>query len=254
MDVREDVTTTSDFFEPGMSCQVGIDASKAVHFLGQLFSFSNGVFSCLLLELRAFSIDHRSLLEVWLWKTLPCWSTRHVKLRWTKPLEIPQRWAIPISILKKAYAHPDWLTELAVSAMFHLQAWGETNPQWRAYLCVEVLVPTAAAMATMRYGMQRPRPCEGQKARWSRRELISYGWGILSASLYSYLVVIWKILHCMSSKELVANCLWFFRSNLRNMFERPRLARCQALLSLQKRPSGAAYSGWVKISGHSTCG
>ena len=64
MDVREDVTTTSDFFEPGMSCQVGIDASKAVHFLGQLFSFSNGVFSCLLVELRAFSIDHRSLLEV----------------------------------------------------------------------------------------------------------------------------------------------------------------------------------------------
>ena len=52
------------FFEPGISCQVGIDASKAVHFLGQLFSFSNGVFSCLLVELRAFSIDHRSLLEV----------------------------------------------------------------------------------------------------------------------------------------------------------------------------------------------
>jgi hypothetical protein len=96
------------FFEPGISCQVGIDASKAVHFLGQLFSFSNGVFSCLLLELRAFSIDHRSLLEVWLWETLPCWNTRHVKLRWTKPLEIPQRWAIPISILKKASRTP-WL-------------------------------------------------------------------------------------------------------------------------------------------------
>jgi len=207
----------------------------------------------------SLNLGHSQLTIGVCWKC-NCWKHCHAGTlaMWSSGGQNPSKYRrgeqSPSPFWKRPVAHPDWLTELAVSAMFHLQAWGETNPQWRAYLCVEVLVPTAAAMATMRYGMQRPRPCEGQKARWSRRELISYGWGILSASLYSYLVVIWKILHCMSSKELVANCLWFFRSNLRNMFERPRLARCQALLSLQKRPSGAAYSGWVKISGHSTCG
>ena len=81
----------------------------------------------------SLNLGHSQLTIGVCWKC-NCWKHCHAGTlaMWSSGGQNPSKYRrgeqSPSPFWKRPVAHPDWLTELAVSAMFHLQAWGKKIP------------------------------------------------------------------------------------------------------------------------------
>ena len=132
-----------------------------------------------------------------------------MKLRWTKPLEIPQRWAIPISILKKASRTPWLVNGTRGFSYVSSSSLGEKSPVTSISLCGSCC---ANASGHGDDALRNATATSMRRAKGSVEQAWAdflWGDGILSASLYSYLVVIWTILHCQARNWWQIGCDFF---------------------------------------------
>ena len=162
----------------------------------------------------SLNLGHSQLTIGVCWKC-NCWKHCHAGTlaMWSSGGQNPSKYRrgeqSPSPFWKRPVAHPDWLTELAVSAMFHLQAWGKKSPVTSISLCGSCC---ANASGHGDDALRNATATSMRRAKGSVEQAWAdflWGDGILSASLYSYLVMIWTILHCQARNWWQIGCDFF---------------------------------------------